>query len=380
MTGAAREPSPGLPPPARSPVGGRALLALFAASLAIRIGGVVLHPPSDDGDQALYRGLARAIASGAGYVYEGQPNTHVHPLLPILDAVVLQGIRDERTAALVVSLVLGSLLPVVAAWVVGLALGRRAALIAGVLLALQPHHIGASARLHPELLGASLGFALAAALIAQQWIWGGVILGLAYLNRPEAIFFLPAAAVFAWVRTASARPVGRLVLATAIVASPFVLHVHRVEGRWALSGKDEWVYQLGVNQYRSGNQALDADRIPELRREVGSPLDHVTSHPGEFAAGYVYRSGILLENLGRQTGYGVLAAFAVFGLASGLKTSRAATWALLVPLAALPVLPIGATFFRHSVPAAAVVLALAGVGLARATDEPASGGDPLASG
>lgn len=349
----------------RPGVGGRTLLALFVAALAIRIAVLVLHPPADDGDQRLYRILARGLASGAGYVNGDKPETHVHPLLPVLDAVALHAIPDDRTAGMVVTLLIGSLLPVVAAWVVGAAFGRRAALVAAAILALQPHHVLASARLEPDLLGASLGFALSAALIGERWGWAGVVTGLAYLNRPEAVLWLPAAAVYARVRGASVRGLAAMVLAAAALAGPFAFYVHGIEGRWALSGKDRWDYILGVHQYRSGGEPLDPARIPELRREVGSPLQHFKTRPREFVAGYAYRTWILIKNLGRQTGYGLLAPFAVFGLVAGLKKARAATWALLVPLAAVPVLPLVGTFFRHSEVPAAVILALAGVGIAR---------------
>lgn len=346
----------------------RTLLAVFVAALAIRTAAALLHPPDDDGDQRLYRSLARSVAAHDGYVYNDAPETHVHPLLPILEAITLRAIPDDRTAALCVTLIIGSLLPVLAGVAVDATCAGKGALFAAALLVVQPHHVLASARVEPDLLAASLGFALAAALARGRWGFAGVFLGLGFLNRPEALLWQPAAAAFAWMRGASFRSVAGMVLIAAALACPFVLYVHAVEGRWTISGKDRWDYLLGVNQYRSGNQPIDPARIPELRRDAPSPLEHLASRPQEFFAGYAYRAWILTVNIGRQVGYGLLAPFAIAALVVGYRERNTPVWALLVALAALPVLPLVATFFRHSQPPAAVILALAGVGLARAME------------
>jgi hypothetical protein len=100
--------------PLRPGTRGRTLLAIFIAALAIRIAVLFIHPPADDGDQRLYRILARGLASGAGYVNGDIRQTTVHPLLPVLDAVALHAIPDDRAAGMVVTLLIGSSLPVVA--------------------------------------------------------------------------------------------------------------------------------------------------------------------------------------------------------------------------------------------------------------------------
>jgi hypothetical protein len=347
----------------RSP-GRWVFILTFALSIAIRIGVAVAHPPADDGDQRLYRTLARGIASGAGYVnLRGASDTEVHPLLPFLVAGAMRLLPDERLAGMAVTMTIGALVCAVAAWIVGSSFGWTAGIATAIVLAFQPHHVLASARLEPDLLGALLGLALTAALVRERWVWAGVAVGLAYLNRPEAIFWIAGAAAFAWKRAGSWRALGGLALATVVLAGPFLVYLRGVEGRWTLTGKDGWVYLLGVHQYRSGGQPLDLARIPELRAEVGSPMHHAMTHPRELLLGYAYRSGILLWNIARQLAYGLLAPFLVAGWIVALQRARWAAWALAVPLVTLPVLPLGATFFRHSEVPAVVLLAFSGIGL-----------------
>lgn len=342
----------------------RTLFLVFVAALAIRVAALFLLPPADDGDQRLYRLLAVSVAEGNGYVANEAPQTTVHPLLPVLVSIPARLFGDGRTAGIVATLAIGALLPAVAAGFVGAAFGARAGGWAAVLLALEPHHVLASARLEPDLLAATLGFLLSAALHRRRWGWSGVAVGLAYLNRPESVFWLLGAVAFAAWQRASWRGIAAMLLLAAALAAPFALFVHEVEGRWAFSGKDRWQYVLGVHQYRSGGQPLDPARIPELRGEVGSAFEHLASQPGEFVLGYAYRTGILLRNLARQTAWGLLLLVAVAGLVVERRRSREAVAALLVPLATLPVLPLVGTFFRHSQVPAAVVLAAAAIGLA----------------
>ncbi len=114
---------------ARATSFGRWVAALtFAASLAIRLGVAIEHPPADDGDQRLYRSLAQGIASGTGYLdaLTREPETDVHPLLPALVALVIRVVSDARVAGFIVSMTIGSLVPAIGTsfgWV-GELLGR----------------------------------------------------------------------------------------------------------------------------------------------------------------------------------------------------------------------------------------------------------------
>lgn len=341
----------------------RFLLGLFLCALAIRGAVAIARPPLDDGDQRLYRQLATSMAEGRGYVLDGAPKTTVHPLLPTLHAALLRVAGDAGATGLVLTLLIGSLVPVVGARATGLLLGARAGVVAGALLALAPHHVLASARLEPDLLAAALGFWVVAATWRGDLVLAGIAVGLGYLTRPELILLAPAAAVVARLRGARLLEIARLLAAALAVSAVFLLFVHAAIGRWALSGKDHWQYYLGVHQWRTRDQPQDPATIPGLAREIRSPLHHLATRPGEFLLGYAYRSLLLARNVARQLGF-VLVPFAIAGLVRAWRTSREAFLCLLIPLAPLPVYPLVGTFFRHSLVPGSIFLALAGVGLA----------------
>ena len=303
------------------------------------------------------------MAEGRGYVLDGAPKTTVHPLLPTLHAALLRVAGDARATGLVLTLLIGLLVPVLGARAIGLLLGARPGIAAGALLALAPHHVLASARLEPDLLAAALCFWVVAATWRRDLILAGLAVGLGYLTRPELILLAPAAAVVAWVRGARLVGVVRLAASALVVSLAFLLFVHAAIGRWALSGKDHWQYYLGVHQWRTRDQPQDPATIPALASEIRSPLHHLATNPGEFFLGYAYRALLLLRNLARQLGY-VLVPFAIAGFVRAWRTSREAFFCLLIPLAPLPVYPLFGTFFRHSLVPGAIFLALAGVGLA----------------
>ena len=336
-------------------------MALFALALLLRVGLAVQRASPDDGDQRLYRELATSMADGHGYVLDGAPKTTVHPLLPMLHATAIRVFGNAERTGIMLTLLIGSLLPLVAGRTVAMMLGFESGLASGALLAVEPHHALASMRLEPDLLAALLCFWLAGLLWRRAWSLAGVVVGLGYLTRPELLLLAPAAAVLARMRGASVGAVVRLLVTALAVSLVFLLFVHEATGRFALSGKDRWQYLLGVHQWRSGNQPLDPAAIPALREEIGGPLQHLSSNPREFFLGYGYRSGLYFRNLLRQLGF-VLLPVAIFGALDAWRRSRPALACLVLPLVLLPVYPLVGTFFRHSFVAGSVLLALAGVG------------------
>ncbi len=336
-------------------------LGLFLLALGARAAVAWWRPPVVDGDQRLYRILAESMAAGTGYVNAGSPQVTVHPLLPTLHALAIRLGVEPGLAGTAITLLVGALLAVVAGRTISRMLGVEFGLAAGLAVAFQPHHVLRSSFLEPDLLTALLCFWTASLLFRGDHGLAGAVLGLCYLNRPEMLLLAPVVLWIAWRRGASASGALRLVASLLLVSSVFLLYIHAETGRWALSGKDHWQYMLGVHQWRSGNQPLSPAQIPELTREIGSPLHHVLTNPREFARGYAYRFTLLLRNLGRQLGY-VLFPLLLVGLIHTYRSSRDALALLALPLYLIPVLATVGTFFRHSLVAGPVLVALCGVG------------------
>lgn len=347
---------------------------LFLLALGVRLCAAALHPPRWDGDQQRYAALAESSARGLGWWSSGRPEVMVHPLFPVLHATVLRVLPrlDVRTAGALLALLVSSLLPLVAVRSVAVLWTPRAAWIAGLLLALQPHHVLRATALEPDLLDALLLCWAAVPLHRREWALAGSLLGLAYLDRPEAV--VPAVAVCAglYARGEGARAWVRFLLPFLALTSVFVVYVHAQTGRWALSGKDRWQYQQGVHQWRTRGAGLDPSSIPALEADVPSLYAHLREHPGEFLAGYGYRAGLVLRNVARQLGW-LLLLPAISGAKRLWVERRQALFLLALPLLAFPVLALVGTFFRHAIPPAVAALALAAVGLDAWVGRPGGG-------
>ncbi len=337
------------------------LTALFFLALAIRAGYRLWRPPVPDPDQRHYADLARNIAEGRGYEAFGKTELEISPLFPALHAVGLQIVRDPMASGAIVAILIASLVPVAGAGFVGRVLGPRAGLLAGLLIAAEPHLVLRSSFLEPETLGALLYLWLATLLVRGSHAMAGVALGLACLTRPEALLLLPLLVLLQvrwrvpWTKIAVA---GLLCLA---IAGVFHVYLHAVTGQWRVSGKDRWVYLLGVHQWRTRNLPVDGSLMTRLQEEMGTPLEHIVSDPRDFLAGCAFRLWLYLRNLIRIVSP-LLWPLVAVGFLQLRRADHRAPPALLFPLCVIPAFLIGATVYRHVILVAPLLLALAGAG------------------
>lgn len=169
------------------------LLLALAARLAIlwKYGGQL----ADDPD--LYREIAGHIVSGEGFATDRGLTVYRPPLYPVLLAGILKVTSDPRAIGLVQA-VLGVIttgLTIRIGYRLGL---RHAALLAGLLVALDPLLLQATTQVMTESLAALLAAWMLFVLMRSQDRWGageaffdGLPIGLAILCRPTfAAFFV----------------------------------------------------------------------------------------------------------------------------------------------------------------------------------------------
>ncbi|MFZ4517588.1 MAG: hypothetical protein ACOYOP_04330 [Microthrixaceae bacterium] len=225
----------------------RDVLVVAAVAVGVRlvVAALLARAPGGLSDPALYRGFARGIADGRGYVsLLGRPTSYYPPGYPMflgalqfgVDRIGLRG--SLPAAAAVVQAFLGG----VGAAAVTVAGGRLAAVArlrpsprsvgvaCGLVLALWPNLVAYSAVLLSETLFVALfSVALAAVLVADRdvrWGWPLVVaaaaFGAATLVRPQVLLCLPAVAL-AW---ALARvPWRSVLLGAAVLAAGAVAFV-----------------------------------------------------------------------------------------------------------------------------------------------------------
>lgn len=232
-------------------------------------------------DEAGYQLIARSLLEGKGYMeVVGARDLQQPPVVAYLSVAGRGlGLPIPWATAALAHVLLGGLIPI-PVYLLGRDLkSRRVGALAALLVAVHPalavSPLYWSTMTEPPYVLFMLCGAYAAwrATHDGRWRWflvAGLFFGLAYLTRPEALAYLLALLVFAllWrIRDAvKGRRVPRLLaqlvaagLVFFAVCTPYMVYVHRVTGRWALSGKQG--ITMGIAwAYAQGSQA-EHDRV-----------------------------------------------------------------------------------------------------------------------
>jgi hypothetical protein len=230
----------------------RFMWLLLLCSFAVRLAWLLTYPRVIENEGAQYARLAQNLFSHNGYQDMRGPTTILSPLYPLLMGAVSLVTKNVELSGRLISLLLGSLVPLVVYLIVDRIYGAQTARVAGLFAAAHPLLIALSASVYSEM--GYIFFWLVAlywTLITLQkgrfWaaIWAGTFAGLAYLVRPEGLLFaflfalwLPAAAwlVYSgsrvlWQRSAA------LVCASLILAAPFICFLSSETGHFSWEGK-----------------------------------------------------------------------------------------------------------------------------------------------
>jgi hypothetical protein len=222
----------------------RRLLAVALLGLATRIAyGLITKDPSGfKGDALWYHQVANNLADGHGYVVpfragDSVPTAFHLPLFPTVLAVFSLVGLDSETAHMVVGCALGALTVVLVGVIARRLAGDAAGLAAALIAALYPGLVmNDSVLLSESLTGPTVAAALLAALHlrerpgAGRALVLGALIGLAALNRSEAILLVPLLGVPTLLPGVPALPAARSIklgalvcLATALAIAPWVI-------------------------------------------------------------------------------------------------------------------------------------------------------------
>ena len=355
-----------------------AVIAPIAVGVLIRL--VFAYTDNVVGpDEAAYLGTGRSLWTGHGMTYRGAPELHFPPLLPlILGGLAKLTPEPHHATVLVTFLASCALLPIVGAlaWRIS---GRRAGVLTLWIAALSPgigvnlaRGTGGSEALYAALLcGAALAAIGRGGWDTPPTLWRaasvGLLVGAAYLLRPEGILISAVFGVVLGVRAVGGR-IGRDALtvrnlrrlvATGVAglagvlvfAGPYVRFLHEHTGHYELTAKS---VDVSIEAWRALAEQNRAERDRWLYRldKTGHSADHptypLTQLAREHPKAYL---GIVGENL-RQLYKSLLS----------LNTTLMPGWRLF----ALPLLPfacLGIWRYRWRAAALAVV-GILGLGLA----------------
>lgn len=231
-----------------SAVDARVVAALFVFALAVRV-GVALRTAVIFNDGPIFLRVAGSMVEGD---WSSALGHHYHPLYPLLTAGAYQAIGDLELAGVTVSVIAGAIAVVALYAFLRQAFDPQVAWIGGVLLSIQPYAAAFSADVQSD----GLYTALFLSAVACSWrglargrpsnaLAAGVLIGLAYLVRPEGLGLLVPVCTIAllrvvrsdWTASAGARWLAALVLGTAFLAGPYVGALYAETGEWMLTQK-----------------------------------------------------------------------------------------------------------------------------------------------
>ena len=251
----------------------RAILSLFISSLAIRLVWLLSYPRVIENEGAQYLRLAQNLFAYRGYMAMRGPVTMVSPLYSLLIGVASFLTPAPEFAGRLISLLAGTILPVLIFFIALKIYGYRSAYAAGILAVVHPLLIALSATVYSEgLYMALLMAALYATIVTFEGghrmapVFAGTCAGLAYLTRPEgllyAILFGFWIVIASWFMQSPARE--HLKRSTALLAVsmalalPFIVFLTLKTGRFYWEGKSP-INDNIVLRMKSGMNQLQAN-------------------------------------------------------------------------------------------------------------------------
>lgn len=284
------------------------LLAVVILAASVRAAFAAL-PRVVRWDEAGYQLIARSLLEGRGYFeVVGARDLQQPPVVAYLSVAGRDlGLPIPWATAALAHVLLGGLIPI-PVYLLGRDLkSKRIGAFAAVLVAMHPalavSPLYWSTMTEPPYVLFMLCGTYAAwrAVRVGGWRWFlalGACFGLAYLTRPEALAYLLALLVFVllWRGWAALRRPAELKSATAarllaqvaaaglvffLVCTPYIVYVHRVTGRWALSGKQG--ITMGIAwAYAQGSQA-EHDRVTAGLDPAGKEIMWLSSAQYDFS-------------------------------------------------------------------------------------------------
>jgi 4-amino-4-deoxy-L-arabinose transferase-like glycosyltransferase len=264
------------------------LLGSVILAVGLRGYWALSHAVAVENEGAEYCRLAENLLSGNGYVgvIGDQVQLNFPPLYPLLIAAFSIALRNAELAGRVVALLAGVGLVGGVFLVCRRIYGHRVALIGALIVALHPVFIALSVSVYSEgpyiaLVIFGLSWVLRASTDGRiaSGVVAGLLLGLAYLIRPEALVLacslalLVAALGLRWHEPRRAvRTAGAMLVATLVVAAPYVYFLWANTGQLRWEGKGGIAYAIG-QRMDHGMSYLEASYgIDEDLREEGIHL------------------------------------------------------------------------------------------------------------
>ncbi len=349
-------------------------------------------------DETAYQRSGESLVQGEGFERDGEPELHFPPLMPMMLGLTGRVFADPHTGTVVLTVVSGTAL------IVPLALlGRRvagpwagvstawvAALAPGLATMPQIRGTGSEAE-YTLFVVAALWFVVAAAdrqgrARHQRIAAAGLLVGLAYLTRPEGLFMaLPlgvAVIAIALRERGQRRPARDVAQLAGVFVAPIILcvvpyaaYLHNHTGQWQLTAKTQdasieaW-HAVARSDREERNEILYA--LDESGLRFSAEYSSLPTLAREDPSGYLAIIGTNAENLYETALDRTLLSLPVWLVAAlgAWRHRRSKVVALILGVGALPVATSLAFFVQQRYLLVTIALATVLVGIAVASVAP----------
>ncbi len=199
-------------------------------------------------------------------------------------------IPDGVKAAQLVSVAAGSLLPIPLTLLARKFMGSLPALLASLVIALNPLFIRFSAVTMSESLFILLEVTAILWYLGRRPILFGIASGLAYLTRPEALLVAGILIGVDVIRRRDWSFAGRFALAFLIFLLPYVIYVRVESGAWTLSPKTTNFRVREASWRANVARESSATPVPTTEERLTSSIDLYPARALEYA-GLLFRFG-----------------------------------------------------------------------------------------
>lgn len=344
------------------------LLRLYASKFHI-----IMVP---DYDGLAYIEMAKNAADGQLFSGIGY-----HPFYSWLIAIANIWVKDYQWAGMLISIIFGSCTVGIVFLLTKTLFDLKTGLISALLLALFSSHVLVSTLVLSETtftlliyLGLYLGWSI---YESKTWISGilfGIVMGFAYLTRPEGLLIFISIFLFLSVLSYSKKDYKTMVrlffvlITFCLIVLPYMHYLKKETGHWRISGKEVTNLPDMKNEQISHRKNFDATKLKE-----SGLLGHILTNPKVFWDRYKDNLLITVSTIRQVVGLPILF-FALVGFTStfiGLNRykSYSITYLslLLSPILIAPILhPLD---YRLAVPYTTVLLILGGYGIVVMQDE-----------
>lgn len=293
------------------------LLIIFSLALVFRLWGLQMcrFVGIDGGvDGVVLMRAGRNLFSGAGFSFQGRPETVHAPLFSILIGLLWYILGNLELSGHLISILAGALMVIPVYILARLIFDEYTARLSSLLTAVFPVYIYGSTEIRIASLytlflmtAAVLIYRTAISLSFSKALGAGVAIALVYLTRPEGVILIPLAMVIFMLEAIKkkgrrikilVKSWGGMVFGFSLASFPYWLFLRRHLHHWTWSGRGPITlipyFEKDLEAAKFWAYA-DPDRFREKWDAIGGMIGFLKDYTDDLVGRFIYNISILFK-------------------------------------------------------------------------------------